>query len=437
MKSLRSLVMSAVAPSLLLCTAAHADLTPIGPEFRIKAPESFAEGMTTSGTVLGIFGQTQGQFFAKDGTPASDPFTIAWDTQDSAYTTAPQYVLAPDGHLALAWVDKPAASNVIYDYRVRFQLFNADGSAQGPAVTVVEQEVTSPLMMISEPSLDLAMNAQGDFVVTWSDIRGLQTVKKAGRATLYAEVYNADGTPATNAITVTSTPLIGALHNIGLVFEPTAGIDAAGNFAVAWSAFQTNNGSGYHQGSYAQAYNAAGLAQGTAIELAPGSNDCCVYHVDALANGDFAISRLTGSYGKTLVVQKLTPAGALDGRGAILLSPDASQGDASPYFSIVDAVVDADGYWTVAFGTWPNDPNESEDLLLRRDSLLRFTPDGKAIGSPVILEPAAESWGDTALLYALPDHQVLALYNTFLLDPNNPNKTLGSAFTAGQLFLTR
>ena len=86
-----------------------------------------------------------------------------------------------DGDQVVVWtatnptVD-PVAGHWRVD-RVYFQLYNADGTAVGTAVAVTQtlRPASSALTHDDQRYAEVACDADGDFVVTWTEISGLQT----------------------------------------------------------------------------------------------------------------------------------------------------------------------------------------------------------------------------------------------------------------------
>lgn len=89
----------------------------------------------------------------------------------------------------------------------------------------------------------VASDAEGEFVVTWSDDR-------SGTDTIYARLYAADGTPATSEFVVSTSTATSSQR------DPAVAMDAAGDFVVAWDS--QNGGSEYQ--IYARRYAKDGTA---------------------------------------------------------------------------------------------------------------------------------------------------------------------------------
>lgn len=139
-----------------------------------------------------------------------DPVRV--DTDDATIPSDASIAMAADGSFVVAWdtndVNTDNLSNV---YARRFA---PDGSALGdPFVVAASNE--------KQMAPDVAMNASGDFVITWE--RG-----ELDEADIYARCFDETGAATTAAIHVNT-------RTEGSQFWSTVGISAAGNFTVAWT----------------------------------------------------------------------------------------------------------------------------------------------------------------------------------------------------------
>ncbi len=113
----------------------------------------------------------------------------------------------------------------------------------------------------------VAMDPAGDFVVTWSDDKLLFQIQGAPLWTsdkVYSRLFAADGTPKTKAFLVDT--LLG--HSLFAQFADVA-MDGTGNFTVTWTSYQKPQPLASDVAKtiwvYAQRYNASGKAQGAHI----------------------------------------------------------------------------------------------------------------------------------------------------------------------------
>lgn len=146
------------------------------------------------------------------------------------------------------------------------QRFNAAGEAQGQAILVIAAQVST-----SPPQV--AMNASGDFVVTYS------LADQDGNG-IYAARFDADGT-ALGSVQV-NTPG----SPTGVDSQASVAIDDSGNFVVSWTRLSASSSS-----IMARQYTSAGVAAGEAFEVhAVASNQLISSTVAMDADGDFAIA---------------------------------------------------------------------------------------------------------------------------------------------------
>ncbi len=122
----------------------------------------------------------------------------------------------------------------------------------------------------------VATDADGDYVVVW------QAFQEDGPSYgIYAQRYNAYGTAEGNEFRVNT-------YTATTQKMPAVAMDAAGDFVVAWES-EGQDGSGY--GIYAQRYNAAGTAQGSAFLVNTfTTNDQVSPTVAMDAAGDFVVA---------------------------------------------------------------------------------------------------------------------------------------------------
>ena len=118
----------------------------------------------------------------------------------------------------------------------------AGGAANGTPITVA---TISGLAAPDEAAI--AMNAAGDFVVTWETSTGANSV-------IMAQIYNSAGTPVGSAMQVSTAS--GAI-------EPKIAMDATGDFMVGW--FQPD-GNSYDVD--VRSYNSSGTALSAAVTVA-------------------------------------------------------------------------------------------------------------------------------------------------------------------------
>jgi hypothetical protein len=121
----------------------------------------------------------------------------------------------------------------------------------------------------------VAMDNDGDFVVTWSSYG-----QDGHRYGVYARRYNAAGVAQGGEFRVNTT-------TTGQQRNSVVAMDAAGGFVIAWSSDQD----GSSDGIYAQRYNAAGIAQGGEFKVNTYTTNSQRLPVIAMdATGDFVVA---------------------------------------------------------------------------------------------------------------------------------------------------
>jgi hypothetical protein len=156
------------------------------------------------------------------------------NTQTITEQTSPMIAMDSDGNFVITWSGLDGSSRGI-----RAQRYNSDGAALGGEF-LVNTHTTGPQSFSS-----VAMDADGDFVVAW---------RSAGQETpfsIFAQRFRADGAAQGSEFRVNTSD--------GFQASPSAAMDYDGNFVIAWQGYPQDQ-SGY--GIYAQRYNSTGNAQG-------------------------------------------------------------------------------------------------------------------------------------------------------------------------------
>ena len=149
---------------------------------------------------------------------------------------SPSVAMDADGDFVITWHSDDQNGLGIYAQR-----YNANGNEEG-----IEFQVNSHTDNIqSGPSI--ATDADGDFVITWAST-GQDDPNDSNTSGIFAQRYNADGNKTGNEFQVNN-------HIAGAQSNPSIAIDAGGDFVIAWNSDgQDSNASGI----YAQRYNANG-----------------------------------------------------------------------------------------------------------------------------------------------------------------------------------
>jgi hypothetical protein len=191
------------------------------------------------------------------------------NTTISNHQYDPEVAMDADGDFVVVWSDY--LNNDVYARR-----FNAMGVAQGPEFLV------NTFTFDSQIRGAVAMDADGDFVIAWESYQ-----EGFGGWGVYAQRYSAVGVPQGNEFHVnTFTP--------ALQFDSSVAMDAAGNFVIVW---QNATNPDTRRDVFGQRYNAAGVAQGEEFQINVDTNGS--YFDPSVVmdlDGDFAVA-FTGRLG--------------------------------------------------------------------------------------------------------------------------------------------
>ena len=215
------------------------------------------------------------------------------NTHTSDSQASPAVAMDDDGDFVVTWISalQDGSSNGIYAQR-----YTADGTPAGAEFLV--NTATSN----SQSNPDIAMDADGNFVITWD------SASQDGSSTgIYAQVFNADGTARGTEFRV-NTYTSGAQSLSGVA------MDEDGDFVVVWGS-SGQDGNGY--GVYGQRFDAAGVVQGAEFLVNTyTSSTQGVANVAMDADGDFVVTwNSSGQDGSSngVFAQRYTAAGAAQG----------------------------------------------------------------------------------------------------------------------------
>jgi hypothetical protein len=180
------------------------------------------------------------QMYSATGVPQGGEFQVNTSTgDDREYSSV---AMGAAGNFVITWSSHNQDGS---GWGVYAQRYNAAGVAQGG-----EFQVNTTTANDQEYST-VAMDASGNFVITWSG-------HQSGHWNVYAQRYNAAGVPQGGEFQVnTSTGDDREYSSVAM--DP-----GSGNFVITWS---SHNQDGDGWGVYAQRYNAAGVAQGGEFQV--------------------------------------------------------------------------------------------------------------------------------------------------------------------------
>ena len=239
-------------------------------------------------------------------------------------------------------------------YGVYARRYNAAGAAQGGEFRV------NTTTAGNQQNATVAMDATGDFVITWS------SYGDGGGYGIYAQRYNAAGVKQGSEFKVNTTTANDQRFS-------TVAMDAGGDFVVTWMSYD-QDGSGY--GVYAQRYDSAGVQQGNEFLVNSTTADSQSYSTVAMdASGNFVVTWSSpDSSGSGVFAQRFDATGVAQG-GEFQVN---TTGAGSQLLSTV--AMDRDGEFVI---TWSSD---SLDVDLGWDIYAqRYSAAGAALGSEILV----------------------------------------------------
>jgi len=254
--------------------------TALGSEFRVSSSTTNQQfspsiGMDADGDFVITWASAQyestsgiyAQRYNAAGTPLGSEFLVNSYTTHNHYQVKPSIGMDADGDFVVTW---SSYGQDVSGFGIYAQRYNAAGAALGSEFRV-NSSTTSDQLISS-----IGMDADGDFVVSWEnfgeDVDGYD---------IYAQRYNAAGTPQGSEFRVNS-------YTSYYQVNSSIGMDADGDFVVTWESYG-QDGSNY--GIYAKRYNAAGAVLG--IEFRVNSNTFSYQLRPSIgmdADGDFVIA---------------------------------------------------------------------------------------------------------------------------------------------------
>lgn len=220
----------------------HADGSTAGGEFLVNTNTAFdqirpriamsAEGdfVITWATVnIGSYG-IYAQRYHANGSAVGNEFLVNTDT--AGYPISPAIAMDVDGDFVITWANINLGSYGIYAQR-----YHADGSADGSEFQVNTHTTTQKNVP------DIAMDADGDFVITWMSVG-----QDGDSYSIQARRYHADGSAAGDEFLVNT-------YTSDMQRFPSIAMDADGDFVITW---QSEGQDGDLLGVYAQRYTGAG-----------------------------------------------------------------------------------------------------------------------------------------------------------------------------------
>ena len=186
-------------------------------------------------------------------------------TQQTSWQSPEAVAADANGNYVVVWSSNQNGNG----WDIYARRFDASGNALGGEFLVNSEQTTGDQMYAT-----VAMNADGSFVVTWTDLNGV-----GGSADVYAKLYNADGSAKGGEFLVNTTTTGDQMYS-------SVAMDANGGFVVVWSS-QGQDGDGW--GVYGQRFDASGTAVGAEFQISTDVGDQMFARVAIDGDGDFAV----------------------------------------------------------------------------------------------------------------------------------------------------
>jgi hypothetical protein len=312
--------------------------------------ESFGQ----DGSLYGVFAQR----FDAAGSTQGGEFLVTTSTTNSQ--RHPSVAMDADGAFVVAWGSsgQDGSSSGIFARR-----FDATGSAQGAEFQV--NTVTTDFQGIPT----VAMDADGDFVVTWASYGG----QDGSLTGIFAQRFDAAGSTQGLEFQVNT-------FTSGVQTLPAVAMDADGDFVVAWRSYGQE---GYYDGSvgiFAQRFDAAGSAQGLEFRVntfTTGPQNAPTVAMDA--DGNFVVawdsSNQDGDF-LGVFAQRFDAAGLPRGP-EFQVNTVTTESQRTP-----SVAMDADGDFVVAWESYGQDGDTwgvfAQRFAARAEVVGDFDGDGKA-----------------------------------------------------------
>jgi hypothetical protein len=220
------------------------------------------------GSGWGIYAQR----YDKTGAPQGSEFQVNTYTTGNQYYPAvfPAVAMDAAGDFVVAWTNHGQDGSLDGIFAQRYDKTGAPQGFEFQVNTYTTSYQNSPAV---------AMDAAGDFVVTW-----MSYGQDGDRWGIYAQRYDKTGAPQGSEFQVNTT-------TTGDQYYPAVAMDAAGDFVVAWSYLNTKGEIFVGRGIYAQRYNTAGVPQGSEFRVNTYTDHSQFNPAVAMdATGDFVVT---------------------------------------------------------------------------------------------------------------------------------------------------
>ena len=229
--------------------------------------------------------EIDGRQYYASGNPMGSQFTISKSSSSTVELFSPQVAINIQGQFVVTWTSATLNSNNEVT-GISILAQRFNSLGKAQGTPLAVGTSTGPYLFSSSVGID----SRGDFVVVWgsenSSIPGIGEY-------VYAQVYNWSGSVKGNRITVAT----GDGSYTSSAFS-TAAMDSKGDFVVAWASFIGTNIS-----IKAQRYNLAGTPTSNLITVANGSGTDVKYDISQISpavaigsNGAFVVTWVTRDF---------------------------------------------------------------------------------------------------------------------------------------------
>ena len=226
----------------------------------------------------------QGQRYNADGTTADTEFQVNTYTTNGQFD--PAVAMDADGDFVVIWHSSGSSGTDTDSNSVQGQRYNAAGVAQGSEFQV------NTYTTGSQNRVAVAMDADGDFLVSWTS-QGSSGTDIGTDFSVLAQRYNASGVAQGSEFQVNT-------YTTGNQFASSVVMHADGDFIVVWGSNGSSGTDTIGGSVQGQRYNADGTTNGSEFQIntytTGGQNDP---FIAMEADGDFVVVWESGGSGDT------------------------------------------------------------------------------------------------------------------------------------------
>jgi hypothetical protein len=213
--------------------------------------------------------------YNNDGQEQGSEFIVRSDSTSSSFNSVPSVALDDDGDFVITWTHVAYQDSDNATSEVLGKRYNKSGVLQGNEFLIDSMTAVSTILVAMS---SVAMDSQGDFVVTWDSKYQESNINVLGRR------YNKSGAAqgaefSVDSYTISTIPL--AISSVSM--------DSPGNFVITWA--RGNNGDGSGTGIFVQRYKSNGKELGSEFLVNTETNANQQWPAVAMdSSGDFAIT---------------------------------------------------------------------------------------------------------------------------------------------------